>query len=309
MLFGVYLSGVVIAVASNVVAGQAWTAGAWIGVFMGLFSFGANAAMYRGYAVGKASLIAILASLSPVVAAGAAYAVLGEKLSGLQSLSFGIIIIGILMIRYSNDISLSNLQGAGWGVLTMVLFGMTDATTKMATLHGAQTMPALTVMYATGSVLFFLAWMRGTWMRRGQDTSANAALASVSAAAKEWAAAAEIGDGRTKSASRDAADNAEPAPVVAERPAVTADLRPVPWSFSRTLLWGMFVGLTNIFGMMFALPAFRVGVTGLVSAVMAMSVLFVLLYARIILKEKFSRLEIGGILCALLGMIAMRLVS
>ncbi len=93
---------------------------------MGLFSFISNAAMYKGFAVGKMSLMAMFTGLPPVVVALLAFAVWGERLSVWQLLAFVVIMSGLLMVRYSNDLSLRNLQGAQWGVLTMLFFGLTD---------------------------------------------------------------------------------------------------------------------------------------------------------------------------------------
>jgi drug/metabolite transporter (DMT)-like permease len=81
------------------------------------------------------------------------------------------------------------------------------------------------------------------------------------------------------------------------------------WGIPKTLLWGLVVGLTNISGMMLIMPAFRLGVTGLVSAVVAMNVVFVLLYARFGLKERFSPLEVGGLICACAGILILRLAG
>jgi drug/metabolite transporter (DMT)-like permease len=61
--------------------------------------------------------------------------------------------------------------------------------------------------------------------------------------------------------------------------------------------------------MMLIMPAFRDGVTGLVSALIAMNVLIILLYARIFLKEKFSRLELIGMTLALAGMAILKLTA
>ncbi|MFE5319138.1 EamA family transporter [Paenibacillus sp. NPDC056579] len=279
LLLGVYLSGTVIAAAINMIVGQPWSDGCWVGVLMGLFSFISNASMYRGFAVGKASLIAMFTGLPPVVVVILAYFLWNEKLNTWQLLSFVVIIFGILMIRYSNDISLRNLQGAQWGALTMVAFGITDLSSKKATMLGAETLPTLCAMYVTGTLLFGLSWYIG---KRKQ--AATEALV---------AAAAEPGASTDRPGSS---------------PALPTGI-PAVWGFSRTLLWGMVVGLTNISGMMLVMPAFRLGVTGLVSVVIAMNVVFVLLYARFVLKERFSRLEVSGLTCALIGIIILRLAA
>ncbi|WP_282936674.1 DMT family transporter [Paenibacillus sp. RC67] len=281
LLLGVYLSGTVIAAVVNIFVGQPWSEGCWVGVLMGLFSFISNASMYKGFAVGKASLIAMFTGLPPVVVVILAYFLWGEKLNMWQSLSFLIIVFGILMIRYSNDISLRNLQGAQWGAITMIAFGITDLSSKKATMLGAATLPTLLMMYVTGSLLFGISW----YMARRKLSSATA---MVAAAAETHEMGSPGGNGNS------------------------SDEQVIPksnWSDSRTLSWGMFVGLTNISGMMLVMPAFKLGVTGLVSVVIAMNVVFVLLYARFILKERFSRLEVSGLTCALIGILILRLAA
>lgn len=281
LLLGVYLSGTIIAAAINVAVGQHWSTGCWVGALMGLFSFISNASMYRGFAVGKASLMAMFTGLPPVVVVILAYLMWGEKLNTWQSFSFIVIVIGILMIRYSNDISFRNLQGAQWGALTMVAFGITDLASKQATMLGAETLPTLTVMYAVGSLLFGLSW----YADRRRQAEAQALVA----------AALETTEPASASGTTHAGNMPAPPPAV--------------WGISRTLLWGMVVGLTNISGMMLVMPAFKLGVTGLVSVVIAMNVVFVLLYARFVLKERFSRLEAAGLTCALIGILILRLAA
>lgn len=276
LLLGVYLSGTIMAAVVNLFVGQPWSEGCWVGVWMGLFSFISNASMYKGFAVGKASLIAMFTGLPPVVVVILAYVLWGEKLNMWQSLSFLIIVFGILMIRYSNDISLRNLQGAQWGAITMVAFGITDLSSKKATMLGAETLPTLLMMYVTGTLLFGISW----YMARRKLSSAKAMVAAASESQETDATLSE--------------SYAAPKPN---------------WSDSRTLLWGMFVGLTNISGMMLVMPAFKLGVTGLVSVVIAMNVVFVLFYARFVLKEKFSRLEVSGLTCALIGILILRLAA
>ncbi|MDQ1909740.1 EamA family transporter [Paenibacillus sp. GD4] len=276
MLLGVYVSGMLIALAAGMVVRQPWTVEAWLGVLMGLFSYVANASMYKGFAVARASLIAIFTALPPVVVVVLAYLFWGETLNSVQLSTFLLIVAGIIMLRYSNDLSLRNLKGAQWGLLTMLFFALTDLTSKQATLAGASTFPALVTMYATGSLLFGLSW----WLDRSRK-----ARIELAAGASEVAAASS-----------------------AESESVKTTI-PVMWPSRKSFLWGMLVGITNICGMMFALPAFRLGITGLVSAVLAMNVVMVLLYARLVLKEKFTRLEVAGLSCAILGMVLLRLAA
>lgn len=278
LLFGVYLSGSVIALAINLFVGQHWSSSVWMGAVMGLFSFISNAAIYRGFAVGKAAIIAMFTGLPPVVVVILAYFIWGEKLNLWQTLSFVIIILGLLLIRYSNDISLSNLKGAGWGALAMLGFGLTDLSSKQSTLLGAETLPTLSLMYLTGTLLFGLNWYY-----------ARLKQAAVEA---ETAAAVETSTGSINRA----AATGQGAPTVM-------------WSIPKTLLWGMIVGITNISGMMLVMPAFKLGVTGLVSAVIAMNVVFVLLYARFVLKERFTTMEAWGLSAAIAGILILRLTA
>lgn len=69
----------------------------------------------------------------------------------------------------------------------------------------------------------------------------------------------------------------------------------------------MAIGFTNFFGMILIITAFKYGITGLVSAVVAMNVLLILLYTRIFVKEKFRRLEVIGMSICIVGMIALRI--
>ncbi|WP_248930059.1 EamA family transporter [Paenibacillus hamazuiensis] len=275
LLFSVFLTGTIVSLAINLFAGQNWSAGTWVGAIIGLFSYIANMAMYRGFAVGKAAVIAMFTGLPPVVVAIMAYFLWGEKLNIWQTISFVIIVAGLLLIRYSNDITWNNLKGAQWGIVTMFGFGITDLASKQATLLKAETLPTLSVMYVTGMLLFGL-----TWMLSKKRTAA---------ARGEVAASREEAGG----------------PVEASHKAAAK----APWNFAKTVQWGMVVGLTNIFGMMLIMPAFRLGVTSLVSVVVAMNVVFVLLYARFGLKERFTRLELWGLFIVIVGIVILRLAK
>ncbi len=262
MLFGVFCTGVVITLSLSLILQQSWSIYNLVGIFMGLFSFAANGSMYKGFAVGKASLVAILTGLPPVVVVVLAYILWGETLTILQLGAFIIIIAGILILRYSSDLSLKQLQGAQWGLLTMLFFALNDLSGKQAMLFEAEIFPTLFMMFITGSICFGSLWITGK--RRVNQTSPS-----------------------TK--------------------AVTELIQVQPWKESKTFFWGMLVGVTNASGMILVLPAFKLGITGLVSAVIAMNVLFILLYSRLFLKEKFSPREFSGICMALAGVILLRL--
>jgi drug/metabolite transporter (DMT)-like permease len=282
MLLGVYLSGAFISIVAALALGQTWSPAVWCGLVMGLFSFISNASMYKGFAVGKASLVAIFTALTPVVVASVSYFRWGEKLNGWQALSFGLIVAGIVLIRYSNDLSWRNLQGVQWALLAMVTFGITDVASKQAMLWHADKLPTLFIMYATGAVLFFTLW--ATVRLRVRKISEHARHEVAASASPE-------------------------ASVSVVSIATDAAVKPKNWSIPRTLGWGAVVGLSNISGMIFILPAFQLGITGLVSAVVATNVLLILLYARVFLKERWSMQELIGIFCALIGVLALRLLE
>jgi drug/metabolite transporter (DMT)-like permease len=295
MLLGVYVSGACVALLINAFVSQRWTMGALTGLIMGLFSFASNAAFYKGFAVGKASLVAIFSALAPIIVTAGAYVLWHETFNFEQTIAFLVIISGIVLIRYSGDLSLRNLQGVQWALLAMLFFGFTDLTTKQSTIWDGQTLPTLAVMYVTGATLFAI-WA----IRDGRIEQAQRAAGAGEAAAVAETAATLDADVQVES---DAAD-------VAAATVTTIAAAPVQrWSFRRTFLWGLVVGLSNISGMMLILPAFRDGVTGLVSALIAMNVLIILLYARIFLKEKFSRLELIGMMLALAGMAILKLTA
>ncbi|THF74046.1 EamA family transporter [Cohnella fermenti] len=274
LLFGVYLSGALVAAIVNAVVGQHWTEAAWWGALMGCFSFVANASMYKGYAVGKASLIALMTGLPPLVVVLGAFFLWEEKLGAGQLAGFAVVLIGLVAIRYSSDLRTGQLRGLTWGFLTMVFFGFTDLTSKQSTISDAATLPTLIMMYATGTLLFAGQWLLDA-VRAGKAERPGKAKREIAASAEQ-------------------AQPKAPSAV---------------WPIRRTVLWGMTVGLTNIAGMMFLIPAFRDGATGIVSALGAMNAAIVLAYAKFCLKEEMRRTEAIGMALALGGIVVMRLAS
>ncbi|AQT84572.1 carboxylate/amino acid/amine transporter [Paenibacillus larvae subsp. larvae] len=268
MLFAVYVCGAIISILLTAVNGQTYTMAALLGCVMGLLSYISNSAMYKGFATGKASLVALLTGLSPVVVVLFAFGLWGETLTVGQIIAFLIILSGMIMIRYSGDLSLSNIRGAQWGLLAMLGFAFTDITSKQSMLWGGQTLPILVGMYVTGAVLFGCTWIIGI-LRNKRD------MHEAHSVAHEIAATLE---------------------------------QPV-WPASKTVAWGLFVGLTNIFGMVFLLKTYENGITGLVSAIEASNVLLVIFYARLFLKEKFSRMEVFGITFTIAGLMLIRLIG
>ncbi|WP_462410574.1 EamA family transporter [Neobacillus sp. Marseille-QA0830] len=267
LLMGVYLSGTIITVGVNLFVQQPWSMGALMGVLMGMFSFIANASMYKGYAVGKASIVALFTGLPPLVVMTVAYILWQEGLTPWQFAAFFIVLIGLLLIKYSQDLRLGQLKGVQWGLLTMFFFGFTDVSVKQATLFGASALPALTLMFATGSLMFGTSWA----LVKSHENKVR----------KEVAAASEL----------------------VNRQVATG------WTMGKTVGWGMAVGITNALGMLLIFPAYRDGITGIVSAIVASNVALVLLYARFYLKEDWTKREALGLLMAFFGIILLRIAS
>lgn len=153
VLLGVYVAGFLWSLILLFIERPAWSSGAWIGVAMGVFSFTANVAMLRGFAVGKASLIALLAGLPPVVVVLVALVAWDERLTWVQWGAFGLIVLGIAVIRFTKEMREGGLRGAWWGVLTLVAFGFHDLTGKLVTREAAPRLWALLVLFATASLL------------------------------------------------------------------------------------------------------------------------------------------------------------
>src|SRR3954452_13154627 len=83
LLCGTFTMGAIINGVCALIISSNWTMAALIGVLMGLFSFGANASMFKGFAVGKASLVAILTALPSVIVVIAAFGLWGERLHAM----------------------------------------------------------------------------------------------------------------------------------------------------------------------------------------------------------------------------------
>lgn len=179
LLCGTFFMGALISGISALLLHQDWTLSALIGVQMGLFSFGANASMFKGFAVGKASLVAILTGLPSVVVVFVAYLIWDERLNMMQFLAFVIIVVGILVVRYSNEITMKNLQGAGWGVLALFLFAGNDLSGKWTTLVSAPLFPTLFCMFATGTICFGLWWLKDVKDRQAQEIKMEVAISAA----------------------------------------------------------------------------------------------------------------------------------
>lgn len=275
LLFGVYVCGAVVALGLNLFWGQPWTAGAAVGIAMGLFSFVSNSAMHKGFAVGKASLVALLVGLPPLIVVLAALVLWDEHLSVGQTLCFVVILGAGLLVKSAGGLSLRNMEGAQWGLLAMVTFAFTDLSSKQASLSGGETLPTLVLMYVTGSLLFAIT--AGLERKRQRSLTGRGGV-DAALARQETAAAAE------------------------EKPVSR-------WSLGKTVGIGMAVGVTNISGMILMMPAMKMGITGLVSAIIALNALIIMLYAWIILRERVKPLELAGMILAFAGVLALRLLG
>lgn len=141
-----------------------------VGGSMGVLSFMANAALYKGYAVGKASLVSVLAGLPPLIVVILAFLLWNETLTAIQIWSFVIIFAGIYLIRYSNDLSLKDLKGAQWGLLAALFFGLNDIMGKQSTRVESDMFITLILMFGVGSLLFFLGWIANRDSRNQGNT-------------------------------------------------------------------------------------------------------------------------------------------
>ncbi|WP_435237439.1 EamA family transporter [Psychromonas sp. PT13] len=161
LLFGVFFVGFLISLSSVLLFNQQWYGWADIsvGLALGFGSFAANAFLHKGFSVGKASLISILSGLTPLFVLIFAFLLWQETLTTLQLIGFFIIFSGLYIIRYSNDISISNLQGAQWGLLAALFFSFNDLLGKQSTLLAADTFATLTSMFGFGSFLFAMSWI------------------------------------------------------------------------------------------------------------------------------------------------------
>ncbi|MDO3412378.1 EamA family transporter [Saccharibacillus sp. CPCC 101409] len=281
LFVGVYLSGALISLLLNLHARQPWNDGVGFGVLMGLFSFAANASLYKGYEVGRASVVAFFSALTPLVVVLAAFFLWGEALGAMQGAGFAVVILALVVVRYGQDLRSGQLRGWTWGMLAMGLYSFTDLSSKQSVLAGASMLPVLTAMFVTGTLLFLGMVVVSRYRKRSESRrSAGGSGSSVHHVLDD-----------------------------VERPAQPSAPAKPAWTSRRTLLWGMTVGLTNIVGMIMMLSALAGGITGIVSAIVALNIVIVLLYARFYLKETMSRREGFGIALAFAGILVLRLAS
>lgn len=298
LLCGTFVMGAAVNLLLALLTSSGWSTACLVGIQMGLFSFAANASVMKGFAVGKASLVAVLTALPSVFVVLFAYLLWDERLHAMQLVAFLVIVGGVLLVRYSNDISLGNLQGAQWGLLAMLMYAGNDLTGKWSTMLEAETFPTLVTMFVTGALCFGAWWL----VDRRKGRRGGSAASDGAAAAGQPPGQPPVRTHAAADASQDAAG--EPAAAAA---ALAAKPRTAAWGEGRTFAAGMVIGVANTAGMLFILSAFGLGKAGLVSAVVALNVPLILLYARFVVKEKFARNETYGILLSFVGILLMRL--
>ena len=162
LLFGVFFIGFILSAIAMFLLEQQWYA--WtdisVGLALGAGSFAANTFLHKGFSVGKASLISILSGLPPLFVVLMAFLIWQETLTTQQLIGFVIIFGGLYTIRYSNDISFRNLQGAQWGFLAALFFSFNDLLSKQSTRLDADIFATLTLMFGLGSFLFAASWLK-----------------------------------------------------------------------------------------------------------------------------------------------------
>lgn len=262
----VYIGSTILMIGVDVWMQSDWNQATLLGIVMGLFSCTANTCLYKGYAVGRASVIGFFSGLTPVLVTVAAAWLWQEKLAWMQWVGLLIVVGSLFIVRYTKELQQGQYTGWQWGLLAIVGYSLTDLTSKQALFMGASIIPTLTVMFLTSSVLFTLSYLHGKWRQR---------------------------EGHTASASTDDSTR-------------TKQPKTNSWTFFSMLRLGVLIALVNVIAMMLKLAAFDGGITGVASAIMALSVVVVLVYARFYLKESWRPLEVYGVLLALLGVVIMK---
>lgn len=156
LLSGVFFTGFLISLTLAFLSGQAWEIETAVGIQMGVCSYVANMAMYRGFAAGKPSIVAVLSALPPVVVVLVAWLLWGERLNFGQSSAFLLIVAGVVLIRYAGEFTLSHWNSTKWGLLALMFFGFNDLSGKWSTILDAAMFPVLALMFGTGTALFLL---------------------------------------------------------------------------------------------------------------------------------------------------------
>ncbi|WP_238354069.1 EamA family transporter [Paenibacillus sp. 23TSA30-6] len=120
LFVGVYVSSTILALIMNLYANQTWSCEAWLGLLMGIFSFMANTFLYKGYAVGRASVIAFFSGLTPVLVVLLAALLWEETLTLVQLVGFCNSILSLIVVRYKQYLQVGQYQGWQWGILAIL---------------------------------------------------------------------------------------------------------------------------------------------------------------------------------------------
>jgi len=173
VLLGTFATGSLICLSLGFILDQNWSDGSLLGLLMGLFTFGANLSVYKGFAAGKSSLPALFTSMSPVPVLLFSFLLWGETVNARQLAAFVIIVSGVVLIRYAGRQSLQRLQGMRWGLLALFFFALGDLSNKQASLAGGDPFPTLAYMWSVAAALFGSWWWIGRRRERRRRSLEN----------------------------------------------------------------------------------------------------------------------------------------
>jgi uncharacterized membrane protein len=101
----------------------------WItldGVLLGLVNAAATIALYKGFEIGRLSVVSPIASCAPLVSVLLAVSFLGETLTKERVIGIGFVIVGIILVciqTQEQDVAKKLGQGAAYAILFMLLGG------------------------------------------------------------------------------------------------------------------------------------------------------------------------------------------
>jgi drug/metabolite transporter (DMT)-like permease len=147
--------------------------------------------MLRGFAVGKASLIALMSGLPSLVVVSLSYVIWDERLNGVQVAAFVLIVAGIVTIRYTRDLRSGSMKGFGWGLLTLVLFGLHDISGQFSMKADAPQMWSLFMLFVTAAV--FVGVMGVIQKMRARGVASEAAVPGQWSVVRTFATGMMIG--------------------------------------------------------------------------------------------------------------------
>ncbi|MNW45382.1 EamA-like transporter family protein [compost metagenome] len=101
----------------------------------------ANTFLYKGYAIGRASVMAFFSGLTPVLVALLAALLWEETLTLTQLAGFCIIVLSLIVIRLGSRLHTGTYQGWQFGLVAIILYSFTDLLLKQALLYGVSILP------------------------------------------------------------------------------------------------------------------------------------------------------------------------